>query len=133
MILGVTGLLSTGGADAPTSVVASPVRQEPDRRDFMLQKLKIVNRVVEGIATDDFELVSKSSFALARLTESAAWLSNRDPFYRHYSQHFEHAIDGLARAADARSPEKVTFAYTHLMISCTACHQHVRNVARLSD
>jgi len=67
------------------------------------------------------------------LSESAAWASDGDPFYRHYSSNFEQAIGSLLKAADAKSPEKVTFAYMHVMVSCTACHQHVRNTVRVSQ
>jgi cytochrome c556 len=104
-----------------------------ERKIFMRQKLAMVNRIVEGLTTEDFELVTKGGNELSELSESAAWASDGDPFYRHYSSNFEQAIGSLLTAADARSPEKVTFAYMHVMVSCTACHQHVRNTTRLSQ
>lgn len=99
----------------------------------MREKLSMVNKVVEGLTTEDFDLVKEGGRELAALTESAAWASGRDPYYRRYSANFEQAVRGLIEAAETESPEKVTFAYVHVTFSCTACHQHVRNVTRLAD
>ena len=118
-------------SDASTDTVTAAVQPLP-RSVFMRRKLAMVNRIVEGMATDDFRLLEKGGRELAEITESAAWLSDRDPFYQHYSSNFEQAVRGLIKAAESESPEKVTFAYIHVTISCTACHQHVRNADRLS-
>ncbi len=109
-------------ADQPSSEVPA----------FMRGKLKMVGAIVEGMATEDFEMVSDGARELAELAESAAWAADRDPFYRHYSSSFEQAVGGLLSAAESESVEKVTFAYVHVTFSCTACHQHVRNVNRVA-
>ena len=101
-----------------------------ERRMHMRQKLSMVQKIVEGLATDDFELLKKGGMELTAIAETAAWKSTSTPFYRDYSANFEHAVRGLIEAADAKSIEKATFAYVHLTISCTACHQHVRGTIR---
>ena len=106
--------------------------REPDRAEFMRGKLRMVQKIVEGISTEDFDLVEDGATELARLSESATWKSPNDPFYRHYSSNFEHAVRGLLNAAKSESPEKATFAYVHVTISCTACHQHVRGTKRVA-
>lgn len=113
---------------------AALTRQQPTERErFMRQKLSMVNRIVEGLATDDYAMVERGGKELAELAESAAWVSDRDPFYGHYSSNFQQAVRGLIDAADSESASKVTFAYVHVTFSCTACHQHVRNVNRLAQ
>ena len=113
--------------------VAAPTPQQPTERErFMRQKLSMVNKIVEGLATEDFEMVEKGGKELAELAESATWVSDRDPFYGHYSSNFQQAVRGLIESADTESASKVTFAYVHVTFSCTACHQHVRNVERLA-
>lgn len=92
----------------------------------------MVGEIVEGMTTDDFELVTQGGKELAELAESAAWAADRDPFYRHYSSNFEQSVRNLITAAESESVEKVTFAYVHVTFSCTACHQHVRNVNRVA-
>jgi len=122
-----------GGSAIKAAQPDRPDDRNADRQIFMREKLTMVNDIVEGLATEDFDLVKTGGNKLAKLAESAAWLSDRDPFYRHYSSHFEQAVRGLLDAADSKSPEKVTFAYVHVTFSCTACHQHVRNVDRVAQ
>lgn len=96
----------------------------------MWGKLAMVQKIVEGIATEDYSMIETGGMDLAALAETAAWKSARDPFYKHYSRNFEHAVKGLLAGAKAKSVEKATFAYVHVTISCTACHQHVRGTVR---
>jgi hypothetical protein len=111
-----------------------PAAQAPDaeREGFMKRKLYMVQQIVEGINTEDFDLVEKGGIELLALAESASWQSTKDPYYRHYSANFEHATKGLIEAAESKSVEKTTFAYVHVTISCTACHQHVRGTVRVA-
>ncbi len=104
-----------------------------DRSRFMRKKLTMVQQVVEGIATEDFDMIRKGGMELAALAESAAFKSAGDPYYKHYSANFEHAVKGLVSAAQSQSVEKATFAYVHVTISCTACHQHVRGTVRTAQ
>jgi cytochrome c556 len=101
-----------------------------DRQIFMRSKLAMVQKIVEGITTEDYKMIEKGGLELAALAESAAWKSTQDPYYGQYSANFEYAIKGLLAAAKSESVEKSTFAYVHVTISCTACHQHVRGTAR---
>lgn len=103
-----------------------------DRAAFMRGKLNMVQKIIEGLSTDDFDLVQSGSLDLIRLSESATWKSLNDPFYRHYSANFEQAVRGLLTAAKSGSPEKTTFAYVHVTMSCMACHQHVRRTRRVA-
>ena len=121
--------LSLHGASGQDNRTDKP---DPDRSEFMRGKLKMVQKVVEGISTEDFELVEQGAAELFALSESATWQSTDDPFYKHYSANFEHAVRGLLTAAKSESPEKTTFAYVHVTISCTACHQHVRGTKRVA-
>ena len=120
--------LATTSAQDDTPVVD----EKSERQQFMRSKLSMVHKIVEGIATEDYALIEKGGIQLVTLAESAAWKSNRDPYYRHYSANFEHAGKGLIEAAKSKSVEKATFAYVHVTFSCTACHQHVRGIVRIS-
>ena len=128
-------IVRQGADDGMPSAAAAPlVKQQPPSEvpGFMRKKLEMVSTIVEGMATDDFEMVDQGGRQLAELAESAAWAADRDPFYRHYSNSFEQAVRGLITAAKSESIEKVTYAYVHVTFSCTACHQHIRNVDRVA-
>ena len=108
----------------------NPVNDKMGRQIDMRSKLAMVQKIVEGISTEDFETIEAGATELATLAESAAWKSSRDPYYRHYSANFEQAARGLIDAAKRESVEKSTFAYVHATFACTACHQHVRGTIR---
>lgn len=134
-IIVITVAYQVSPSDSDSGIVtAAPARQQPgERQRFMRQKLSMVNKIVEGLATEDFDMVARGGKELAELAESAMWVSDRDPYYGHYSSNFQQAVRGLIDAANSESASKVTFAYVHVTFSCTACHQHVRNVARLAQ
>ncbi len=106
---------------------------DDSRQEFMRRKLSMVYNIVEGNAQEDFELVEKGAKNLIEIAESAEWQSTKDPYYRHYSASFQQAAKGLMAAAKSESVEKATYAYVHVTMSCTACHQHVRNTVRLAQ
>ncbi|MEZ6132207.1 MAG: hypothetical protein R3C59_26400 [Planctomycetaceae bacterium] len=127
-------LIFSAQAAQPTDTAAGQ-RDElaiGERRMFMRAKLSMVHQIVEGMAAEDFDMVKKGASELVTIAESAAWKSTNDPFYTQYSGNFEHAAKGLIRAAESKSIEKATFAYMHVTMSCTACHQHVRNTTRVA-
>ncbi len=119
---------------SPVSAATLHAVQKSDaaQQEFMRQKLSMVYNIVEGLAQEDFELIEKGAKNLLALAESAEWQSTKDPYYRHYSGNFRQAAKGLMAAAQSESVEKATYAYIHVTVSCTACHQHVRNTVRLA-
>jgi len=98
---------------------------------FMHAKLAATHQIVDGLAFEDFSRIERGADELLRMTELASWKVRRDPVYMHYSADFESTSLRLRKAARARCIEKATFAYMHLTVSCTACHQHVRNVVQM--
>ncbi|MEZ6123190.1 MAG: hypothetical protein R3C49_08465 [Planctomycetaceae bacterium] len=118
------------GTSAQTQEPAAVPHHDHQRQRFMRSKLNMVQKIVEGIATEDFRMIRDGGMELAALAESAAWKSAGDPFYAQYSAAFEETVKVLISAADSKSVEKATFAYVHVTISCTACHQHVRGTVR---
>ena len=99
---------------------------------FMRRKLSTVHKVVEGLATEDFDLIEEGANELLAIRESAHWEASTDPFYVFYTRDFEKTAKQLRQAAKDQSVETATFAYVHMTYSCTACHQRVRGVKRVS-
>lgn len=99
---------------------------------FMHAKLQATHHVIDGLAFEDFSSIENGADELLRMTELASWKVRRDPVYMHYSADFERTATRLRDAARAQSIEKATFAYMHLTVSCTTCHQHVRNVVHVA-
>lgn len=115
----VQGMLQQGAEESP-----------PQQKTFMRRKLAATQKIVEGLATDNFKLIDAAADELLAIRESAQWTVSDDPFYSYYSRDFEARVRELKHAAASESPEKATFAYVHVAMSCTACHQRVRRVKR---
>lgn len=99
---------------------------------FMQAKLAATHEIVDGLAYEDFTRIERGAVELLRVAELASWKVRRDPLYMHYTTDFEETAVRLRDAARRRSIDSATFAYMHLTVSCTACHQHVRNVVQVA-
>lgn len=105
---------------------------EEATQSFMYAKLEATHQIIDGLAYEDFSNIEDGADELLRMTELSSWKVRRDPIYMHYSADFERTALRLRDAARARSIEKAKFAYMHLTVSCTTCHQHVRNVVQVA-
>lgn len=106
---------------------------EPESGEaFMHAKLEATHQVIDGLAYEDYDRIEQGAEKLLQITELASWKVRRDPVYMHYAGDFERTATRLRDAARSRSIEKATFASIHLTVSCTACHQHVRNVVQVA-
>ncbi|MFT5092324.1 MAG: hypothetical protein ACI93T_001143 [Porticoccaceae bacterium] len=123
---------STAAEKHPSPASRSLDVEDDSGKSFMHAKLQATHQVVDGLAFEDFARIERGADELLRMTELASWKLRRDPLYMHYSSDFESTALRLRDAARARSIEKATFAYMHLTVSCTACHQHVRNVVQIA-
>lgn len=99
---------------------------------FMHAKLQATHQIIDGLAYENFSDIAKGADELLRMTELSSWKVRRAPVYMHYSADFERTALRLRDAARAGRLEKATFAYMHLTVSCTTCHQHVRNVIQIA-
>ena len=117
-----------------SSEAAEPAgrKSESTKSQFMQRKLTTVHKVVEGLATEDFDLVRDGADEWLTLAESATWNVPRDPVYMHYSRDFENVVRRMRDAAERESLQEATFAYVHVTVSCMACHEHVRGVVRVA-
>ena len=102
------------------------------KSEFMRAKLATTQKIVQGLATEDFALIKKGADELLTISENAAWQVRRDPIYMHYSSNFQQMATRMKRSAEQRNIEGATFAYIHVTVSCMACHQHVRDVIHVA-
>ena len=99
---------------------------------FMREKLDVAHDIIDGLAFEDFGRIERGANKLLKMADEASWRVRRDPVYMHYSADFEANALRLREAAQKRSLGSATFAYMHLTVSCTACHQHVRGVVQVA-
>jgi hypothetical protein len=97
-------------------------------RDLMQRKLKASQRVLEGIALNNFEQIAKNGEELILISKDAEWKVLKTPMYELHSNEFRRNAEGLVRAAKDRNLDGAALAYVDLTLNCVKCHRYVREV-----
>jgi hypothetical protein len=127
-----TVIVSVLAAFALTRLPASgDARQVPkDGVTFMQLKLEDAQRVLNGIAVRDFEMIETSAGALVRLSKKAEFQLLDTPEYLRHSDAFRRTAETLGQMARAKNLDGAALAYVALTMNCVACHKHVRDARR---
>jgi len=116
-------------------VCASPDGHAADRdtlRIFMRAKLDHSQKVLEGLAVDDMEMVAKHSQELALLSHAANWQVMQTEDYLNHSLEFRRAANAVTKAAREKNVDGATLAYVSMTMSCVKCHKYVRGIRMAS-
>lgn len=110
--------------------VAIGQSQEPkkDRDPIMRKKLEHAQKVLEGIAVKDFDLIEKHADNLMILSKKAEWKVLPTPQYTLRSDEFRRNAEDLVKAAKDKNIDGAALAYVQMTMSCVNCHKHVREV-----
>lgn len=104
--------------------------QDPKRNElrmFMRQKLDCSERILEGLALEDFNMIQKNARRLRDLSEDAQWKVSPDIQYFHLSRQFQGIADDLIEKARKKNLDGTTLAYMDLTMNCVKCHKLVRD------
>ena len=99
---------------------------------LMHSKLTSSQRVLEGLVSEDFELVARGAREMKRISEAAEWPRPRDAVYEHFSAEFRRQCNRLEDLAKKRNHEGVSFTYLHLTTTCIQCHDYVRDALHVA-
>ena len=92
----------------------------------MRRKLEYSQRILEGIATADYKLISKNAEAMQELARSKEFSPARSTEYRAQYLMFDFANSELVRLAKEEKLDGAALAHTQLILSCVKCHQQIR-------
>lgn len=111
--------------------------QEPDGEDtkglssnqaLMRDKLVQMNRILEGITLDQFKQVQESAKTLKMISQATSWhVVDPTPRYERLSKNFQEQAMDLERHAHEQNVEAATLDLVRLNITCTECHEQMRN------
>jgi len=125
MVLGLAALL-TAGLLVFSLVGAENKSKRADTQVFMRMKLAWSQMVLEGLALEKFDLVSKNAIRLRDMTQSNQWFTMKQPDYLAHTTNFQKSADALYMAAVDKNLEAATEAYLKLTRNCVECHRLVR-------
>ena len=130
LLFAVTGLFAASVFLATIDQVRSQPRENVGA--FMRAKLEHSQNVLEGLTTEDFEMISKNAGQMEVLSQEAAWQVLQTPEYRQQSLEFRRATKSLKEAADKEDINGAALAYVDVTMKCVKCHQYVRSVRNAS-
>jgi hypothetical protein len=96
------------------------------RAEVMKQKLASVEKVLAGLALEDYEVIAQNSQRLSLLTLEESWNVLGTPEYRRESDEFRRAADMLTRSAKEKNIDGATLAYLQVTLNCVHCHKLLR-------
>ena len=106
----------------------------PDKvQELMRRKLTQSQKVLEGIAVQDFDLIAKHAEELLVISKQAEWKVLKTPLYEVYSNEFRRNAEELIENAKKKNVDAAALSYVDLTLTCVKCHKHVREkrMARL--
>ena len=95
-------------------------------KEFMREKLAHSQKVLEGLAMEDYFTIQAESKKLSAMTQEATWQAFQNPDYAQHSAIFRRHANALMRAAQDKNLDAATLAYVRLTMSCVDCHKLVR-------
>lgn len=123
-------LTVAAGAVAVSLVAAESKGRRAATQVFMRQKLVWSQGILEGLALEKFDLVSKNAIRMRDMTRSNLWLTLKQPDYMAHTTNFQTSVDALYMAAVDKNLEAATEAYTKVARNCVECHRLVRTEQR---
>jgi cytochrome c556 len=130
----VFSLIVTSAALAAIQGTQEQQQFQQDTTKFMQKKLDSSRQIVEGLAIEDFEKISKSGQDLMLLAQEADWNVIQTEPYLALSREFRKSASRLRDAGNEKNLDGATLAYFEVTLSCVRCHKYIRqNQSRLPN
>jgi hypothetical protein len=113
-------------AAAAVAISSNAAEHRHPTRDFMRQKLGYGQGIVEGIVLEKYDIILTNAIFLRNMNLTNVYLALKNPNYLGRIGDFQYKVDGLVAAANEKSLEKSTEAYSQVVSSCVSCHKSFR-------
>jgi hypothetical protein len=125
-------LLALGAALVAGHGPGGRAQRRDELRDFMRQKLKLAQAVLEGLTREEYRTIAASAKGLRELSEDARWRVSPDINYLRLSREFQALAGSLEANAKERDLDGATLAYVRMAMNCVDCHKLVRDERLIS-
>jgi len=103
-------------------------QEDKKTQQLMKKKLAHSQKVLEGIALNDFDTIAANARDLIQISKAVEWRALKSPQYEIFSNDFRRAADAMILAAKEKNLDGAALAYVDLTLTCVRCHKHVREV-----
>ena len=87
----------------------------------MQKKLEYSEKILAGLAREDFEQISSNARSMYALNQIEKWVRGT-PEYRTQLKNFQNANERIIRMADEEKLDGAALAYVQLTLNCVNCH-----------
>jgi hypothetical protein len=94
--------------------------------ELMRKKLQHAQKVLEGIALNDFDQIMDHADGLMQVTKEVEWQVMKTPRYEVQSNEVRRAVENLQEKAAQENLDDAALGYVELTLSCVKCHNYVR-------
>jgi len=117
----------------PAGAKGAPKDEAPAVKDrrlqaFMRKKLAASTMVLEGLCTEDLQLVAEGAKRLHEMSDAEAWHVSNDVMYKQFSNEFRQITKELIKAAEEDKADRATLKWLDATVSCLDCHRFVRGM-----
>jgi hypothetical protein len=110
-------------------------KTEKKVKELMQKKLEHSQKLLEGLALNDFDKIGKHAEELMLISKKVEWQVVKTPRYEVQSNKFRRALEDLEQNAKDKDLDAAALSYVEMTLACVKCHKHVRAVrtTRLDD
>lgn len=101
-------------------------KQDIELAKFMRRKLEASNDILEGLTTEDAELVIRGARLLVEMSSAEKWQVNHDVIYKQFSGDFQRSAKNLLEAAEKKNFDSAALKWIDTTMRCLECHKFVR-------
>lgn len=110
----------------------TPAPRADRTRTFMRAKLVASQHVLDGLVSENFQLIAEGSTRMKQMSEAVGWPQADDPVYEYLSETFRKHCDQLTEHANAGNLPAAHLTYLQMTSSCIECHNYVRGRFRVA-
>ena len=115
--------------DAAKTPLKDEEKAAPARKGisiFMRMKLDASQKILEGLALEDFELIQEGAAKLEDMSAAEKWRVTNDPFFREHSNDFQKIAKRLSKSAKEGKLEGSALIWLEATMQCIECHKWTR-------
>lgn len=112
----------------PSKLPAAREKPDVEQSIFMRKKLDASNQILEGLVTEDAELIAKGAKVLIEMSSAEKWHVHNDVMYRQFSKEFQQTAKKLVEAAEKENFDGVALKWIDTTMKCIECHKFVRGI-----
>jgi len=114
------------------SIRGQAAKQDKATSTLMQRKLAESQKVLEGLALNDFGAIAKHADELILISKTAEWRVLKTPEYEMFSNSFQRSAGDMVKHAKAKNIDAAALSYVEMTMTCLKCHKHVRDERKTS-